>query len=278
MAWIFISLQWQLIEDTSYHPLTEGPLAWATALALPWACIGLTYSTSYARYSRGQMIETLGEDYVRTAEAKGASSAGSSCTTRCGRRSCRSSRSSASTSPFLLTGTVFTEQIFEIDGVGRWSIEAIFSPVDFPVVAATVLVAAVDHRAGQPGRRPPLRRHRPAGAAGMTALTIGTDGVRPCGPRQRDPYLVVENLTVQFPTHDGLVQAVSDLCYTVRSGQTLGIVGESGSGKSRVVDGGARPAQPAVHPAVRLDPGRRHRGDRRRQGHHARDCAATTSR
>ena len=36
MAWIFISLQWKLIEDTSYHPLTEDPVAWATALALPW--------------------------------------------------------------------------------------------------------------------------------------------------------------------------------------------------------------------------------------------------
>ena len=47
-----------------------------------------------------------------------------------------------------------------------------------------------------------------------------------------DPYLVVENLSVQFPTHDGLVQAVSDLSYTVQAGQTLGIVGESGSGKS----------------------------------------------
>ena len=47
-----------------------------------------------------------------------------------------------------------------------------------------------------------------------------------------EPYLVVENLTVQFPTHDGLVQAVSDLSYTVQAGQTLGIVGESGSGKS----------------------------------------------
>jgi peptide/nickel transport system ATP-binding protein len=47
-----------------------------------------------------------------------------------------------------------------------------------------------------------------------------------------DPYLVVENLSVQFPTHDGLVKAVSDLSYTVRRGQTLGIVGESGSGKS----------------------------------------------
>jgi peptide/nickel transport system ATP-binding protein len=47
-----------------------------------------------------------------------------------------------------------------------------------------------------------------------------------------EPYLVVDHLTVQFPTHDGLVQAVSDLSYTVRKGQTLGIVGESGSGKS----------------------------------------------
>ena len=49
---------------------------------------------------------------------------------------------------------------------------------------------------------------------------------------QDEPFLVVEDLTVRFPTHDGLVQAVSDLSYTVRRGQTLGIVGESGSGKS----------------------------------------------
>ncbi len=46
------------------------------------------------------------------------------------------------------------------------------------------------------------------------------------------PFLQVENLTVRFPTHDGLVQAVTDLSYNVRRGQTLGIVGESGSGKS----------------------------------------------
>jgi peptide/nickel transport system ATP-binding protein len=47
-----------------------------------------------------------------------------------------------------------------------------------------------------------------------------------------DPFLVVEDLTVKFPTHDGLVQAVTDLSYTVERGKTLGIVGESGSGKS----------------------------------------------
>jgi peptide/nickel transport system ATP-binding protein len=47
-----------------------------------------------------------------------------------------------------------------------------------------------------------------------------------------EPFLVVEHLTVQFPTYDGLVQAVTDLSYSVGLGETLGIVGESGSGKS----------------------------------------------
>jgi peptide/nickel transport system ATP-binding protein len=47
-----------------------------------------------------------------------------------------------------------------------------------------------------------------------------------------EPYLQVSDLTVRFPTADGLVKAVTDLSYTVELGKTLGIVGESGSGKS----------------------------------------------
>jgi oligopeptide/dipeptide ABC transporter ATP-binding protein len=52
--------------------------------------------------------------------------------------------------------------------------------------------------------------------------------------RETDPdvLLVVDNLTVSFPTDDGIVQAVRGVSYTVRSGEALGIVGESGSGKS----------------------------------------------
>jgi peptide/nickel transport system ATP-binding protein len=66
----------------------------------------------------------------------------------------------------------------------------------------------------------------------MTAdTTARPDGMAsPVHPN--DPFLVVENLTVKFPTHDGLVQAVTDLSFTVERGKTLGIVGESGSGKS----------------------------------------------
>ena len=43
----------------------------------------------------------------------------------------------------LLAGTVFTEQIFDIDGIGSWALDAVKAPQDFPVILATVLVSAV---------------------------------------------------------------------------------------------------------------------------------------
>jgi len=46
------------------------------------------------------------------------------------------------------------------------------------------------------------------------------------------PLLDVRDLSVRFRTRDGVVQAVSNLSFTLRRGETLGVVGESGSGKS----------------------------------------------
>jgi peptide/nickel transport system permease protein len=143
LAWIYLSLQWGIFPDTSYHPLTQGVGPWFYGLLLPWLVLGLTGSTQYARFSRGQMVETLGEDYIRTATAKGLKN----------NRVLFKHALRAAIVPvvtifgldfaYLLVGTVFTEQIFDIDGIGRWGIRALRAPVDFPVVAATVLVAAI---------------------------------------------------------------------------------------------------------------------------------------
>ncbi|CAA9377292.1 MAG: ABC transporter, permease protein 1 (cluster 5, nickel/peptides/opines) [uncultured Nocardioidaceae bacterium] len=143
LAWIYLSLEWQIFPDTTYHPLTDGIGAWAYGLLLPWLVLGLAQSTAYARYTRGQMVETLGEDYIRTATAKGVAK----------RKVIFQHALRAAIVPvitifgldfaFLLAGTVVTEEIFDIDGIGQWGIRALRAPVDFPVVAATVLIGAV---------------------------------------------------------------------------------------------------------------------------------------
>ena len=65
-------------------------------------------------------------------------------------------------------------------------------------------------------------------SADVTSPVSGDSSAR----RGDEPFLVVDDLTVRFPTADGYVQAVTGLSYTLEQGSTLGIVGESGSGKS----------------------------------------------
>jgi peptide/nickel transport system ATP-binding protein len=72
-----------------------------------------------------------------------------------------------------------------------------------------------------------------------------------------DPLLDVRGLCTQFDTPDGVVRAVNDVTFSVRSGQVLGIVGESGSGKSVT----ARSILRMVRPPGRIVSGRiRYRG------------------
>jgi peptide/nickel transport system permease protein len=142
VAWVLFSLTWQIFPDTSYVPITQNPAKWFWHLLLPWLVLALTSTTAYTRYTRGSMLETMGEDYVRTATAKGLRSQ-----TVMRRHALRAAIVPVITIfgldfASLLTGTLTIEYIFNIDGIGRWGIEALRTPIDFPVVQATVLVAA----------------------------------------------------------------------------------------------------------------------------------------
>jgi peptide/nickel transport system permease protein len=143
VAWIYLVNSWGIFNDgNTYQPLTQNPAAWFGALLLPWLVLGLSSSTDYARFTRGSMAEVMGEDYVRTAIAKGISS----------NRVVFQHVLRAAIVPIvtifgldfagLLSGTIFTEYIFGLDGVGNWSIGAL-SPVDFPIISATVMVSAI---------------------------------------------------------------------------------------------------------------------------------------
>ncbi len=74
----------------SYVGLTSDPWKWFTSLLLPWLVLAAGSAAIYARLMRGSLTETMGEDYIRTARAKGLPSVASCCITGCGRRSTRS--------------------------------------------------------------------------------------------------------------------------------------------------------------------------------------------
>ncbi|MEI7057018.1 ABC transporter permease [Nocardioides sp. CCNWLW239] len=143
VAWIVLVLQLSVFPETGYTPLVENPVAWASGLLLPWLILALAYAPVTIRYMRGYMIEALGEDYIRTATAKGVSrrdvvfvhglrAAIVPMTTILGLDIA-----------ILLSGTVFTEFLFEIDGIGWWSINSLGNPIDFPVLNITGTAAAV---------------------------------------------------------------------------------------------------------------------------------------
>ncbi|NUS55836.1 MAG: ABC transporter permease [Streptomycetaceae bacterium] len=135
------SYKWAIFPNLHYVPLTEDPVAWAKNLILPWVTLAFLYSALYARLTRAGMLETMGEDYIRTARAKGLRER--RVVVRHGLR--------AALTPIvtifgldvglLLGGAVLTETAFSLPGVGQYAVQAI-NENDLPKIMAVTTLAA----------------------------------------------------------------------------------------------------------------------------------------
>lgn len=125
----------------TWTPFQVNPLQWARDLALPWLTLALISAATYARLSRSTLLETLGEDYVRTARAKGLSER------RVVYRHALRAALTPITTQFgidlatVLGGAIITEQVFGLPGLGQGVVVAI-SRQDLPIIQGIVLIAA----------------------------------------------------------------------------------------------------------------------------------------
>jgi peptide/nickel transport system permease protein len=143
IIFVFVQLNQHGISfiQTGYAPITEGVGPWLGTMILPWITLAIVQAAVYTRLSRGSLLDTLGEDYIRTARSKG-------LTER--RVLYRHAVRSAMTPVVsqlgidvgaLLGGVLVVEQVFGLHGLGYQIVQAIPSG-DQPVVIGLVLIAA----------------------------------------------------------------------------------------------------------------------------------------
>jgi peptide/nickel transport system permease protein len=124
---------------TGYTSFTTSPTGWASHLILPWTVLALLYAAIYARMVRGNLLDAMGEDFIRTARAKGLPER-----TVIFRHGLRASLAPIVTMfgldiALLIGGAVITESVFNIDGLGFMAIDSVFRQ-DLPAVLGVVLV------------------------------------------------------------------------------------------------------------------------------------------
>jgi peptide/nickel transport system permease protein len=126
----------------SYTRIEDNLLLWAYDLLLPWITLAFLYSAAYARLTRAGMLDTMGEDFIRTARAKGLPER--TVVVRHGLR--------AALTPILtlfgldlgllLGGAILTESTFSLPGIGKYSVDAVVQN-DLPKVLGVVLVGSL---------------------------------------------------------------------------------------------------------------------------------------
>ena len=122
-----------------FKPFWPNPAIWAWHMALPWATLALTTAAVYARLTRGQMLEVMGEDYIRTARAKGLSEG--KVVFKHGLRATLTPLVTqlGADIALLLGGAIVIEQVYGLQGVGALAVQAVNNQ-DRPIIIGVVLL------------------------------------------------------------------------------------------------------------------------------------------
>ena len=142
LIFIFVlQIKLKVIGFTGFVKFTDNPGQWFNGLILPWITLALLYAAFYARLTRNQMLETLGEDYIRTARAKGLRER--KVIGKHALRACLTPLVTAAGLDLanLLGGAVITEAVFNLPGMGRLAIDSVVDS-DLPIITAVTLLVA----------------------------------------------------------------------------------------------------------------------------------------
>jgi len=138
----YLGFELELFPNGGYVGITENPIQWLYHLILPWTALSILFIGFYSRVLRSNVLDTINEDYVRTARAKGLSERRVMV-----RHVLRNSMIPIVTLwgldfGFVLGGgAILTESVFTLEGVGQYAAESI-SQLDQPPVVAVTLFSA----------------------------------------------------------------------------------------------------------------------------------------
>lgn len=135
-----MELRWFPVQG--FKSITEGVGPFAERIVLPTVTLTLLYIALIARITRTSMLEILGEDYVRTAYAKGLTER--RVLMRHALRNCAVPIVTVIGIGFalIISGVVVTESVFNLPGIGRLTVDAVLAR-DYPVIQAVILLASL---------------------------------------------------------------------------------------------------------------------------------------
>lgn len=138
----FFAIQLDWLPVQGYKPLSAGLLPFAQRLILPTLALSAIYVALIARITRSSIIEVMGEDYIRTARAKGLKEKSVLM-----RHALRNAAVPIVTVigigiASLISGVVVTESVFNLPGLGRLVVEAVLAR-DYPVIQGLILLFSI---------------------------------------------------------------------------------------------------------------------------------------